>query len=615
MVKSSDITDQPRPQVAIVAPESTRNNPEGAFMRFLRDNADNLRRKFHLIAAEGSCEAITNTGYFEKGKHITSLKPGSHGGILEIAYRVVTEQCKVVIFLYDPSEVRSESPETRALTRVCIYKQIVLLTTVATADYWLKYQSDSWLKEHGFHKLDWLHAHKGGEGDFNPFLPEKSTIALIAHNDKKDEMKKFVKNNLKFLKRFERILATGTTGTLIRGWFYEFPDLVEKVVPKASGPKGGDVQIAHDIMEKRCQTVIFLHDPLTAHPHDPDINLLRRTCQLPNVSCILLSDLRSANDWVKSFKTWEKSGKPNKLTLAEKLRNRFKSLREVLVIPIDTVEKTLVRLNKIPSEAKGWGRTEEQWREHEQEWEKIMTELAKFTARYLDDVLNQLTRERNENIVITVNLGRAIGIFAREIMNLYKELKLSPITNLHILPMTGDPDAISRGFTTHSNAVAIARAYGCKEDLDPIAGGIFTYGKENLVPKNQPALWNKLLRTHIVLTSIGAIPTEKKYWKESRLSQDRQFKKVIREAIKNQAIGDIGPILFDKEGKQVPSSVTPVGLQYDDLVRIAQEGRVILMVGGDISRYDSIKAVLKRGLCSVLITDPQTARNLLSKDT
>lgn len=101
------------------------------------------------------------------------------------------------------------------------------------------------------------------------------TIALIAHDGKKDEMVEFVKQHLDLLKT-THIIATGTTGSLIQktGLTVEL---------KLSGPKGGDAQIAALAAEGHIAGIIFFRDPLGKHPHEPDIQMLMRISDLYNV--------------------------------------------------------------------------------------------------------------------------------------------------------------------------------------------------------------------------------------------------------------------------------------------------------------------------------------------
>lgn len=98
-------------------------------------------------------------------------------------------------------------------------------------------------------------------------------IALIAHDQKKDIM-------VSFATAYERILenhtlyATGTTGKRIM----EATGL--KVNRVQSGPFGGDQQIGAQIAMNQMDLVIFLRDPMTAQPHEPDIQALIRLCDV-----------------------------------------------------------------------------------------------------------------------------------------------------------------------------------------------------------------------------------------------------------------------------------------------------------------------------------------------
>lgn len=101
------------------------------------------------------------------------------------------------------------------------------------------------------------------------------TIALIAHDGKKAEMVGFVKDHIEELSQVN-LIATGTTGTYIQQTGLE-------VELKLSGPKGGDAQIAAMAAEGKIDGIIFFRDPLGKHPHEPDIQMLMRICDLYNV--------------------------------------------------------------------------------------------------------------------------------------------------------------------------------------------------------------------------------------------------------------------------------------------------------------------------------------------
>ena len=103
----------------------------------------------------------------------------------------------------------------------------------------------------------------------------KKRIALIAHDGKKAEMVAFVKDHRHILAEME-ITATGTTG----GYVEQTGLNVNK---KLSGPKGGDAQIAAMAAEGLLDGILFFRDPLGKHPHEPDVQMLMRICDVHNV--------------------------------------------------------------------------------------------------------------------------------------------------------------------------------------------------------------------------------------------------------------------------------------------------------------------------------------------
>ncbi len=103
-----------------------------------------------------------------------------------------------------------------------------------------------------------------------------TTIALIAHDAKKDALVDFAKAHAPVLQRY-RLIATGTTGQRVEA-ATGLP--IEKLL---SGPLGGDAQIAAEVATGRVLAVIFLVDPLYAQPHEPDIQALLRICNVHNV--------------------------------------------------------------------------------------------------------------------------------------------------------------------------------------------------------------------------------------------------------------------------------------------------------------------------------------------
>lgn len=103
-----------------------------------------------------------------------------------------------------------------------------------------------------------------------------SSIALIAHDDKKPDLLEWTKHNESVLRKYT-LYATGTTGKQI----LENSSL--EVTCLKSGPKGGDAQIGAMIAEGKLDYLIFFWDPLSAHPHDVDVKALLRLAVLYDI--------------------------------------------------------------------------------------------------------------------------------------------------------------------------------------------------------------------------------------------------------------------------------------------------------------------------------------------
>lgn len=103
-------------------------------------------------------------------------------------------------------------------------------------------------------------------------------LALIAHDGKKPDMVALAREFLGFLGRCT-LMATGTTGGRLQR---ECGLQVECLL---SGPMGGDLQIGARLAVGEVHAVVFLRDPMTPQPHEPDINALVRACDVHDVPC------------------------------------------------------------------------------------------------------------------------------------------------------------------------------------------------------------------------------------------------------------------------------------------------------------------------------------------
>jgi methylglyoxal synthase len=107
-------------------------------------------------------------------------------------------------------------------------------------------------------------------------MAKRKNIALVAHDDKKEELVEWAKLHCKLLAKHS-LYSTRTTGQLLES------RLGLKVTLLESGPLGGDQQIGSRISEGQIDFLIFFSDPLQSQAHDPDVKALLRITVVWNV--------------------------------------------------------------------------------------------------------------------------------------------------------------------------------------------------------------------------------------------------------------------------------------------------------------------------------------------
>jgi methylglyoxal synthase len=107
-------------------------------------------------------------------------------------------------------------------------------------------------------------------------LTKRKKIALVAHDNKKAELRDWARFNRGTLAEHD-VSATGTTGQVLE------KDLGFPVTKLQSGPLGGDQQIGAKISQREIDFLVFFWDPLEAQPHDPDVKALLRMAVVWNI--------------------------------------------------------------------------------------------------------------------------------------------------------------------------------------------------------------------------------------------------------------------------------------------------------------------------------------------
>ena len=121
-------------------------------------------------------------------------------------------------------------------------------------------------------------------------------IALIAHDKKKSDMIRLAVKYRDVLAKHE-LYATGTTGTMVMG------ETGLRLTRMKSGPLGGDQQIGSMVADGALDMILFLRDPLTAQPHEPDVSALLRLCDAMDIP--LATNVASSEIFLEHLKDIE----------------------------------------------------------------------------------------------------------------------------------------------------------------------------------------------------------------------------------------------------------------------------------------------------------------------
>ena len=160
-------------------------------------------------------------------------------------------------------------------------------------------------------------------------MRRRKKIALIAHDDKKEELVEWAMLNCKFLAEHS-LYATGTTGQILAN------RLGLNVTHLESGPLGGDQQVGSRISEGQIDFVILFSDPLKPQPHDPDVKALLRIAVVWNIP---LACNRASADFIISS--------PLMSTEYERLVPDYSKYRARLAVP-DSLSVISPEISRMP---------------------------------------------------------------------------------------------------------------------------------------------------------------------------------------------------------------------------------------------------------------------------
>jgi methylglyoxal synthase len=278
----------------------------GTFMRVLIGSEETRQAGFKTVNEPARSFLIPKT---------TSLPSRTDGGVTILSYLVVQRQCSIMWPFLDPLTAHSLNPENLALMRLCDTYHVKRLMNYGSVKRWFIEEAD---KDASRNPQECpLSFRLGGSGIAvsaeprpnnkgyvverpKPDWPDsikKMRVALIAHDEMKSRMVEFTVDYERKLGRFGRILATGTTGREVTD---AARSLEKQIYRYHSGPKGGDIEIATEVLCGECHVVIFFVDTLHPHPHIEDIRTVFSACMIEDKVRMFTHEMQ-AREWMGSL--------------------------------------------------------------------------------------------------------------------------------------------------------------------------------------------------------------------------------------------------------------------------------------------------------------------------
>ena len=251
----------------------------------------------------------TTRGFLKSKCGLTRLPSRTDGGVVILAYLIVEQQCSIVWPFLTPLTAHWLNPENLALMRLSDQWHVKRLMNRGSVEEWFAKEAESDINRNLQNSPPPLILTKRtitptkGTWGFRidrkkttfPDDLSKMTIALIAHDEMKNRMVEFAIDHEPELDRFARILSTGTTGREVAA---NTRNLQKKLHRYHSGPKGGDIEIATEILFGDCHVVVFFVDPLHPHPHVEDIRVVFSACMIQDRVRMLTNEMQ-AREWMQ----------------------------------------------------------------------------------------------------------------------------------------------------------------------------------------------------------------------------------------------------------------------------------------------------------------------------
>jgi len=307
-----------------------KNNALARLLEGLRTEKEDRLSSFHFVFTGGTYERIilgTDKAREEGIKPVddptkdffiprsTSLPSRRDGGVTVLAYSVVQRSCSILWPFLTPVTAHWLNPENLALMRLSDQWHVKRLMNSGSVTEWFRQEAET-DKARNLRATPLelvlpgtqltISPERCADGGYRISRPsaldvpkkvEDMTIALIAHDDMKARMIEFALDYETELGRFARVLATGTTGRDV-GDAASSLQQGNKIYRYHSGPKGGDIEIATEVLFGGCHVVVFFIDPLHPHPHIEDIRVVFGACMIQDQVRMLTNEMQG-REWME----------------------------------------------------------------------------------------------------------------------------------------------------------------------------------------------------------------------------------------------------------------------------------------------------------------------------
>jgi len=265
-----------KPTIAFLASPALRK-PGGTAYEFIARHREKLQG-YRIITTGGVGRDLFEQGP-GLGLTVHTYLPSDQGGLVQITRDIVKKECQVVVNLADTNKPQSmfSWESNNAIFNQALNFNIEMIVNPHSADLWIS-------------------------GQTGVAEQQKETVALIAHseaNDRKpkDEITALAAEFGPEFARFQRIVCTGSTGKYLAT---QVPAIRDKIVAYESGMSGGDDEISAEMVEDRCQHVIFLINPKWAQPHQQAVFVFNDIARKKDIN-IMFTD-HSARRWAGALR-------------------------------------------------------------------------------------------------------------------------------------------------------------------------------------------------------------------------------------------------------------------------------------------------------------------------